>query len=130
MNGQNPNFFVELIQQLYLAWRLVRDPRTPTWLKLLPGIGLIYVIFPEGFMGLPLLLTPIDDIVVMIGAIKGFIGLAPPYLVELYKMEMGLGGRDSAEANIIEGEIISSRTVNEKELHETIILNPDRPYKK
>jgi uncharacterized membrane protein YkvA (DUF1232 family) len=72
-----------LLKQARLAWRLLRDSRLPGWVKLIPVAGLIYLISPIDLI--PDLMLPgvgeIDDLAVLLIALKMFIELSPPGLV-------------------------------------------------
>lgn len=100
-------------QQLQLVWQLIRDPETPTYLKLLPIGAVIYWIFPLEGLGIPVLATPLDDIAILYAAVRGFINMAPPHLVARYTNQIGA-------TNIVEGEL-----VNDKDLDESIVIDPD-----
>lgn len=60
-------------------WRLMRDPRTPGWLKLLPLLALIYILSPIDL--LPDLMIPgigsLDDLLLLLLALRILLDLAP-----------------------------------------------------
>jgi len=66
-------------RDLRRIWRLMRDPRTPGWLKLLPLLALIYILSPIDF--LPDLAIPgigsLDDLVLLLLAWRLLLDLAP-----------------------------------------------------
>jgi uncharacterized membrane protein YkvA (DUF1232 family) len=67
----------QLISEAARAWRLLRDPRTPGALKLIPLLGLLYVIFPLDFI--PDLFPgagQLDDVAVILVALRVFLQLA------------------------------------------------------
>jgi uncharacterized membrane protein YkvA (DUF1232 family) len=72
-----------LIRQLRLAWRLWKDGRVPTWVKLIPVAGLVYLISPIDLV--PDLMFPglgeVDDIVLLLLALKMFVDFSPPAVV-------------------------------------------------
>ena len=84
---QNPsgliNFIVNIPKLIKLYYRLVKDPRTPLHLKLLLLLAILYVISP--FDLLPDFLIPIvgqvDDIIILITALRYFIKKCPPEIV-------------------------------------------------
>lgn len=113
MNNQSADFG-SIWQQLRLVWRLMRDPETPFWLKLLPVGALLYFVFPEGFAFLPLI-TPIDDAAIFYVALQTFLRLAPPHLITKHQELMS--------GKVVDGQIIEP---SEKEIKEHIRINPDR----
>lgn len=62
-----------------MAWRLVRDPRVPWTLKLIPALALLYVVSPVDLAPdfIPLL-GQIDDVAILLVALKLFVDLASP----------------------------------------------------
>ena len=79
----------ELLDLLRLAWRLLRDPRVPTILKLIPFTGALYLLWPVDV--LPDVLPPLgqlDDIGVLLLAILAFVRACPPDLVEAIRRDM------------------------------------------
>jgi uncharacterized membrane protein YkvA (DUF1232 family) len=72
-----------LIRQLRLAWRLWKVGRVPTWVKLIPVAGLVYLISPIDLV--PDLVFPglgeVDDVVMLLLALKMFVDFSPPAVV-------------------------------------------------
>jgi uncharacterized membrane protein YkvA (DUF1232 family) len=67
----------QLLGEGLRAWRLLRDPRTPTALKLIPAFGLVYVLFPVDLV--PDLVPgagQLDDVAVLLLALRVFLQLA------------------------------------------------------
>ncbi len=66
-------------RDLRRIWRLMRDPRTPGWLKLLPLLALIYILSPVDL--LPDLMIPgigaLDDLVLLLLVLRVLLDLAP-----------------------------------------------------
>jgi uncharacterized membrane protein YkvA (DUF1232 family) len=77
-------FFGGLVKQARLAWRLWNDGRTPTWLKLIPAAALVYLLSPIDLI--PDLMLPglgeLDDIAVVLLALKMFLDLSPPGVIK------------------------------------------------
>lgn len=72
-----------VVKQARLAWRLLRDARVPGWAKLIPVFGLLYLLSPIDLIPeavLPLV-GEVDDIVLLLLAVKLFIDLSPPGVV-------------------------------------------------
>jgi uncharacterized membrane protein YkvA (DUF1232 family) len=80
---ETAGFFGGLIKQARLAWRLLNDGRVPGWVKLIPFAGLLYLISPIDLI--PDLMLPglgeVDDIVLLLLALKMFVDLSPPGIV-------------------------------------------------
>lgn len=76
-------FLGGLVRQARLGWRLLKDRRVPGWVKVIPVAGLIYLLSPIDL--LPDVLLPglgeIDDIALLLIALKLFIDFSPPALV-------------------------------------------------
>ncbi len=66
-------------RDLRRIWRVMRDPRTPGWLKMLPLLALIYILSPIDL--LPDLAIPgigsLDDLIILLLALRMLIDLAP-----------------------------------------------------
>ncbi|MCA1552894.1 MAG: DUF1232 domain-containing protein [Chloroflexi bacterium] len=98
----------ELLNNASLAWRLLLDPAVSPLAKLLPAAALLYVIspidlIPDWIVGL----GQLDDIAVILLAIRAFIALCPPEVVQRYRRELGLQDgsaptSDNADANTVE----------------------------
>lgn len=72
-----------IVKQARLAWRLFRDARVPGWAKLIPIAGLLYLLSPIDLipeMMIPLL-GEVDDVVLLLLAVKLFVDLSPPGVV-------------------------------------------------
>jgi uncharacterized membrane protein YkvA (DUF1232 family) len=79
-----------LLRQSRLAWRLFRDSRVPGWVKAIPIGGLLYLLSPidliPGFI-LPGL-GQVDDLVLLLLALKAFVDLSPPGVVREHLAQM------------------------------------------
>lgn len=117
----DPSFISGLIDDVMLAYRLMLDSEVPSYLKLIPVGVLAYLIspidlLPEALLG-PLGLAD-DPLAVLVG-LKAFINLAPSHIVDKY-----VNGDVADSADIVDGEYVREPT--NKELHETIVLNPNK----
>lgn len=67
-----------LLTDARLAWRLVREPRVPAAIKAVPVLAALYLLSPIDVLPdvLPLL-GQLDDIGILVIALKTFVGLAP-----------------------------------------------------
>jgi uncharacterized membrane protein YkvA (DUF1232 family) len=81
--NETAGFLGGLIKQGRLAWRLLRDSRVPDWVKMIPFAGLIYLLSPIDLLpdfALPGL-GEIDDVVILMLALKMFVDLSPASIV-------------------------------------------------
>jgi uncharacterized membrane protein YkvA (DUF1232 family) len=94
---QTAGFLGGLLQQVRLAWRLFRDSRVPGWVKMIPFAGLLYFLSPIDLIpdwALPGL-GEVDDVVLLILAMKMFIDLSPPGIVRQHLQDL-FGVNDTA----------------------------------
>jgi len=72
-----------LITQIRLTWRLLKDPRVPIYLKVVPFLGVLYLVFPLDIVPdfLPIL-GQLDDLGVVLAGLKVFEKLVPQHLVQ------------------------------------------------
>jgi uncharacterized membrane protein YkvA (DUF1232 family) len=80
-------YFTDIILEARLTVRLLRDRRVPFYLKLLPGLCVLYLIVPTD-----LLPGPFDDVVVLYLGMVFFIDLCPQEVVAEHVRD--LRGRD------------------------------------
>ncbi len=73
---RDAGLFNQILHQAKLSWRLVLDPRVSPWLKLLPVGAVVYFFMPD------LLPGPFDDAAVAWMAVRMFIELSPPEVVQ------------------------------------------------
>jgi uncharacterized membrane protein YkvA (DUF1232 family) len=79
---QREGWFKELIFNLRLIVRLMRDRRVSTWIKLIPVGAVAYWLIPD------LVIGPFDDMAVMWFAFVIFMELCPQAIVEEHRQEM------------------------------------------
>jgi uncharacterized membrane protein YkvA (DUF1232 family) len=81
--GNSASVVGGVVKQARLAWRLLRDSRVPGWVKLVPVAGILYLLSPIDI--LPEAILPVvgevDDIVLLLMAVKLFVDLSPPGVV-------------------------------------------------
>jgi uncharacterized membrane protein YkvA (DUF1232 family) len=91
---ETAGFLGGLVRQARLGWRLLNDSRVPGWIKLIPAVGLVYLLSPIDLI--PDLMLPglgeVDDIVVLVLALKMFVDLSPPGVVREHLQDL-LGKR-------------------------------------
>jgi uncharacterized membrane protein YkvA (DUF1232 family) len=81
--NETAGFLGGLVRQARLGWRLLRDGRVPGWVKMIPFAGLLYFLSPIDLipdMAIPGL-GEIDDVVVLVLALKMFVDLSPASIV-------------------------------------------------
>jgi uncharacterized membrane protein YkvA (DUF1232 family) len=80
---QTAGFLGGLFKQARLAWRLINDGRVPGWVKLIPFAGLLYLLSPIDLLPDWVLpgLGEVDDLVLLVIALKMFVDLSPPGIV-------------------------------------------------
>lgn len=73
----------ELIHHGQLAWRLLRHPRMPLIYKLIPALAVIYIVSPLDLVPdfFPVV-GYLDDLTILLLALKFFIQLAPPDVMD------------------------------------------------
>ena len=98
---ETEGFIKGLIQHVRLVWRLLKDSRVPSWIKLVPLAGLLYVLSPIDLI--PDLMLPglgeLDDLAIVILSLKSFIELSPPAIVRQHLDELA-GRRASAGTTV------------------------------
>ncbi len=83
------NILTEIVHSIRLTWRLFKDDRVPAWPKAIPIAGAAYVIFPLDLLMDPILgLGQLDDIAIAIMAVKIFIEVCPPEIVQEHREEI------------------------------------------
>jgi uncharacterized membrane protein YkvA (DUF1232 family) len=95
---ETAGFVDGVIRQSRLVWRLWRDARVPSWVKVIPLAGLVYLISPIDLI--PDLMLPglgqLDDVAILLLAAKMFIDLSPEGVVREHLEELlGKQGRSS-----------------------------------
>ncbi len=111
------SFLGELLQQIKLVYYLVRDRDVPLYLKVLPFLGVLYVLFPLDIITdfIPVL-GQIDDLMILTIGAKVFIELAPSHVVAKYMDQMrgqttiveGTAADVEKSVKFIEGEVLDA----------------------
>lgn len=94
---QTSGFLGGLIKQARLAWRLLNDGRVPGWVKAIPFAALLYFLSPIDLIpdwALPGL-GEVDDVVLLVLALKMFVDLSPPGIVREHLEDL-FGARSAA----------------------------------
>ncbi len=96
----------EIIKNLRLTWRLLRDSRVPIWQKLIPPAALLYVLAPIDFVPDAVLgLGQLDDLSIILLGIWGFIQLCPQNVVQEHLERLSI---EMNPWRTVNGERISS----------------------
>ncbi|MCL6509168.1 MAG: DUF1232 domain-containing protein [Anaerolineae bacterium] len=81
--------FKALINRARLIWHLMRDPRVPVYLKVLPIATALYVVSPVDLLpDVAPLLGQLDDLGVLLVGIESFIALCPAHVVEEHRAQI------------------------------------------
>jgi uncharacterized membrane protein YkvA (DUF1232 family) len=78
-----------IFDQFVLTWKLLRDPRVPMMVKAVPVLALLYImspldVIPDFLPGL----GQLDDIGILIAAMRLFESLSPEMVVASYRREL------------------------------------------
>jgi uncharacterized membrane protein YkvA (DUF1232 family) len=108
---ETAGFIDGLIRQSRLVWRLWRDGRVPGWVKLIPFAGLVYLLSPIDLI--PDMMLPglgqLDDLAIVLLAVKMFVDLSPPGVVREHLDELlGRQRRSSASSARSSGSYIDA----------------------
>lgn len=93
---QTSGLFGGLFRQARLGWRLLHDSRVPGWIKLVPFAAFIYFLSPIDLIPDWVLpgLGEVDDVVLLLLALKAFVDLSPPGVVREHLEDL-FGQRES-----------------------------------
>ncbi|MBC8172164.1 MAG: DUF1232 domain-containing protein [Anaerolineae bacterium] len=78
--------FQRVVTQLRLTWRLLRDARIPLWKKLIPFMGLLYVVMPIDIIpDFLVVVGQLDDLGIMLFSMQMFEKSIDPLIVEEHR---------------------------------------------
>jgi len=87
---QRAGILAEIVRQLQLIWRLLKDSRVPTWTKLFVPATLLYVLSPIDFIpDVALGLGQLDDLTILLLGLWLFVDLCPKDIVRQHLEELG-----------------------------------------
>ncbi len=116
LKEKEPGFWRDLWQQTRLVFRLIRDPEVPFYLKIVPFVGLVYVLMPVDFISdFVLVMGQLDDITALVVGTKIFIELAPPHVVARHMQEIRM---QDGYGSVVEGEY-------KEALDDVVLIDPD-----
>lgn len=106
-----PSTLSELIDNLQLAWKLVRDSRVSPWLRFgIPAVVGLYLIspidfLPDGILGL----GQLDDLAIIWVGLQMLLKLASPKIVDEYrKPSQGAPSTGRADAKPSDADVIDA----------------------
>lgn len=74
------------IDQVRLTLALMRDPRVPIWAKVIPILGIVYVLSPLDFIPDVMIgLGQLDDLAIILGGMRLFAAVVPADVVEEHR---------------------------------------------
>jgi uncharacterized membrane protein YkvA (DUF1232 family) len=92
---RSPGFWANLLEQLRLGWSLLWDPRVPLWTKLIPLIGVLYILSPIDIIPDPILgLGQLDDLGVLLIGLRMFMHFVPEDVLRIHAVKRGSTGND------------------------------------
>ncbi len=93
----------EIVDQIRLIWRLLKDSRVPMWVKFVPPLAILYLISPIDLIPDPVLgLGQLDDLAVLLLGFKVFVELCPPEIREQYRAELGGGAVPQPDDDVVD----------------------------
>lgn len=77
------------IDQFFLTWRLLKDPRVPAWAKAIPILAVLYVFSPVDFIpDFVLGLGQLDDIGILLASMRLFETVSPNHVVREHRGQL------------------------------------------
>ena len=100
------NIFISLLNRMRLVFRLMRDPRVPFGLKIVPFLSIIYIVFPFDLIpDLIPALGQVDDLGVVILAVETFIMMSPQAVVQQHMSDIESGNSTTPPKDtVVDGE--------------------------
>jgi uncharacterized membrane protein YkvA (DUF1232 family) len=89
VSSRGHNRLVELVKNLRLTWRLLRDPLVPVWFKFIPLGAVVYILLPLDLVPDWMLgLGQVDDLGLFLLSLKLFLDLCPSEIVQRHLAQM------------------------------------------
>ncbi|MBI5667335.1 MAG: DUF1232 domain-containing protein [Chloroflexi bacterium] len=80
--------------QVRLTWRLLRDSRVPLWAKVIPFVGIAYVLSPLDLIpDLLIGLGQLDDLGIILAGMRLFEAVVPEYIVAEHRQAISRSQR-------------------------------------
>lgn len=98
----------DFIMRIKLIWGLMKDPGVSTWVKVIPVVGMLYLIMPIDFVSeiaLPLV-GELDDAAVLWLTSYVFVQLCPPEVVLQHVKQLTGGGPRADSEDIVDADSV------------------------
>jgi uncharacterized membrane protein YkvA (DUF1232 family) len=83
MGKQPLTVLTDIVVQIRLVWRLLRDRVVPLWTKAVPAVAVAYVLWPIDLLPDALLgLGQLDDLAIVVLGARLFVSLCPQQVVQ------------------------------------------------
>jgi uncharacterized membrane protein YkvA (DUF1232 family) len=87
-NVFRPAFWGQITQEMLIVWRLLRDQRVSWGAKILPILGIIYLVVPVDLVpGFIPVLGQLDDLAILMLVSRAFVHLVPKDIVAEYERQ-------------------------------------------
>ncbi len=97
------NILSEIVDQIRLIWRLLKDSRVPLWVKFVPPLAILYLISPVDLVPDPILgLGQLDDLAILLLGFKVFVELCPPEIRERDRAELVGGTAHQPDDDVVD----------------------------
>ena len=97
------NILSEIVDQIRLIWRLIKDPQVPTWVKFIPPLAILYLVSPIDLVADPILgLGQLDDLAILLLGFKVFVELCPPAVRQRYQAELTGGTAPEPDDDVVD----------------------------
>jgi len=103
----------DFLMRVKLIWALMKDARVSPWLKVIPILGLIYLVMPIDFvseLALPLV-GELDDAAVLWLTSYIFLELSPPDLVLQHIKSIAGAGKSPGDGDVVDAESVEVKDV-------------------
>lgn len=75
-----------ILDQILVTWRLLRDPRVPLWTKVIPLLGIAYVLSPIDIIpDIVIGLGQLDDLGIILASMRLFEAVVPGYIADEHR---------------------------------------------
>lgn len=98
----------DFIVRVRLLWALMKDGRVSAWLKLIPIVGVVYLVMPIDLVSeiaVPLI-GELDDAAVLWLTSYMFMELCPPEVVREHLRALTAGRRPVEDSEVVEAESV------------------------
>lgn len=99
----------DFIMRVKLIWRLMKDARVSTWLKVIPVLGVVYFIVPLDFDYVLPVVGQLDDAAVLWLTNYVFVELCPPDVVAHHVKALTAGMPKSETDDVVDADSVEFR---------------------